>query len=140
MTDKNINDLDPRLRQSAIDFVNMSTAAIAPSKCVITVTYRDAKSQNVAQSLGLSKATAGHSPHNCVDSNGNPASRGFDFAILGPDGSYVSNGADSRYETAGKIGKELGLCWGGDWRMETDGCAPDYDHLQMVNWKTLAIA
>lgn len=133
----NLLELDPRLQPIAQAFLKDSNASLAPSKCVITVTWRNPEAQNAAHAAGLSNAAAGHSPHNCVDINGNPSSRAFDYAILDKDGHYVTNGEDSRYATTGQIGKNLLLVWGGDWTMEKDHCNPDYDHLQMINWKSL---
>ena len=49
---------------------------------------------------------------------------------------------DARYEQCGVIAKAIGeamgvpVVWGGDWALEADGCKPDFDHIQMRNWRT----
>lgn len=96
-----------------------------------TVTWRSGADQDAAKAKGLSNAGAGRSPHNCVDAHGLPASRAFDFAVFNADASYVKDGTDPRYRLAGDIGIDLGLEYGGDW------LKPDWDHLQLANWKTL---
>jgi peptidoglycan LD-endopeptidase CwlK len=94
------------------------------------VTWRDPEDQDAAKAAGLSNAAAGQSPHNCVNSNGKPASRAFDYAIF-DNGIYIKNGQDPRYAQAGAIGKSLGLVWGGDW------LHPDWDHLELADWKNI---
>ena len=51
-------------------------------------------------------------------------------------GTYVSDGTDSRYATIGMIAVNLKQVLGGNWRPETDGCQPDYDHIEMADWRT----
>lgn len=145
MNDRSALDLDPSLQPTAQAFLDRVNAAIAPSKCILIVTWRDAADQNAAKCEGLSKAGAGQSPHDCVDANGNPASRAFDFGILDAQGNYVSDGMDVRYQTAGSIalsfkdeaGNQI-LEWGGSWRLATDGCNPDFDHIELANWRGLS--
>lgn len=94
----------------------------------LLVTYRSADDQNKAKAAGLSNASAGESPHNVCDADGNPASKAFDFGIF-DNGAYITNGSDDRYRQAGEIGKSLGLVYGGDWiRFK------DWDHLELKNW------
>lgn len=134
MTDANIQDLCPELLAiyrewlAECHVVGLATRAI--------VTWRSADEQNTAKAKGLSNASAGESPHNCCDSAGLPNSKAFDYAIFDGNAHYVTDGMDDRYRHAGEIGKSLGLVWGGDWTIEKDGCKPDWDHLQMKNWKT----
>lgn len=130
MTDRNLADLDLELKPLAATFVSLSNAKIAPSKCVIIVTWRDPVAQDAAHKAGLSNAAAGQSPHNLMV-DGKPASKAFDFAIF-HDGAYVSDGADERYKQCGEIAEGLGLGWGGRWRK------PDYDHVEVRDWKTIA--
>jgi hypothetical protein len=105
------------------------------------VTFRSAADQDAAKAAGLSNAASGQSPHNCTAGDGAPAARAFDFAVFGPDGSYITRGQDARYEQCGKIAVAIGeaqdlpITWGGSWTPETDGCQPDYDHVQMRDWK-----
>jgi len=135
MTDKNISDLDPALQPIAVKVITDGSTAISPSKVAIIVTWRSSSDQQAAKAAGLSNAGAGESPHNCVDTNGNPASKAFDFAIFDENGAYVTDGTDSRYAAIGQIAVAAGLIWGGNWTVEKEGCGPDPDHIEMSNWK-----
>ena len=136
MTDRNLDDLDPAFKPVAVAILAAANAAISQNRCNVTITWRDAQEQDEAAADGASKAHFGQSPHNCVDSDGNPAARAFDFAIITPHGQYVTDGSDSRYATVGRIAVEQGCVWGGNWNLETDGCEPDFDHIEMANWKS----
>lgn len=127
MTDR-LTDLEPAMQIIARDFL-VECKAI-PINVEIIVTWRDPQDQEHAKECGLSNAGPGQSPHNCVI-DGNPASRAFDFAVFENNGTYVTNGEDPRYAQAACIGKGLGLAWGGDWTH------PDWDHLEINNWRTL---
>lgn len=131
MTDAALSDLDPRLLTLAGAFVSQVNTTIAPSTCKIIVTWRDPAAQNAAHAKGLSKACAGQSPHNCVDSDGTPCSRAFDFAIIDPVDGYVTDGTDHRYTTAGTVAVGLGLKWGGDFVS-----FKDYDHCELADWQS----
>ena len=135
MADAQINDLAPVLQKIYAQW--LQACATFDFKARAIVTYRDAVSQNAAAAAGRSKATAGNSPHNVEDSQGNPASLAFDFGVF-DEGTYVMNGQDPRYAQLGALGKSLGLEWGGDWTLEKDGCEPDYDHLQIPHWRDVA--
>ncbi len=133
LSDRNLGDLNPRFQPIAQQFLDRCNAALAPSSVRPIVTWRDAADQNQAEACGLSKAGAGASPHNCVDANGNPASLAMDFSVFAPDGAYITRGQDARYEQAGKIAVELELVYGGNWTIESDGCDPDWDHVEMAD-------
>ncbi len=105
----------------------------------ITDTWRGSAAQNAAAAGGASKATFGNSPHNCVDEIGHPASRAFDFAVIDDKGQYVKDGKDFRYGVAGRIAEAVGLYWAGRWTLEHDGVEPDFDHIQMVNWRAVPV-
>lgn len=132
MADNSIKDCCPELKIIIPQFMIRSSSAGIQLRPIVT--WRGAADQNAAAAAGASKATAGHSPHNFVDDQGRPCSLAFDFGIF-DRGFYVKDGTDPRYAQAGAIGKGLGLAWGGDWTLEHDGCAPDYDHLQLPNWR-----
>lgn len=136
MADSNFTDLDLGLQPLAQQWLDQTNAAISPFKCRIVVTWRDANAQNAAKAAGLSKAGAGSSPHNCCLPDGTPASKAFDFAVFDPDGNYISDGTNPAYATAGQIAESLGLEWAGTWTIDQDGCGPDYDHIQIRNWRT----
>lgn len=132
--DSSLNDMDTRLQSLAQQWLEQCAAA--GLKVRIIVTWRSATDQNDAKMKGLSNASAGNSPHNCVDANGHPASRAFDFASYESDGTYITDGTDPSYAYAGSIAMNLGLTWGGNWTIDRDGCGPDFDHIEMTLWKT----
>lgn len=136
MADSKITDLDPDLQPLALKFVALCNTKGIDAR--ITITWRSAGEQNAAQAAGLSNACAGESPHNVCTIDGQPCSRAFDFAVFADDGSYVKDGNDPRYTQAGEIGESLGLFWGGRWTEEKDHCEPDFDHLQLADWRTAA--
>jgi len=127
MTDRSLSDLDPSLQPTTQQWLDLCAAAKLNVR--ITVTWRSADDQGAAYDKGLSNAKAGQSPHGCCI-DGKPASRAFDFAVFS-DGQYITDGTDPRYRQAGEIGKSLGLEYGGDWHH------PDWDHLEMRDWKII---
>jgi hypothetical protein len=133
-TSSSMADLDPAFLPAAQQFLDQCNASIAPSTVRQTVTWRSAADQNAAKAEGLSKAGAGQSPHNCTAPDGTPAARALDFAVFGPDGTYITDGTDSRYSACGAIAEGLGLTWGGVWNLAEDGSGPDYDHVEMSEW------
>lgn len=128
MTDRDIADLCPELRTVYREWLMKCHGAGLAVKAIVT--WRDAIDQDAAKASGLSNASAGESPHNCCNPDGSPASKAFDFAVFDEDAHYITDGEDFRYRLAGKIGEGLGLEWGGRWPH------PDWDHLQIKNWKT----
>lgn len=128
MTDNNIADLCPSLLILYREWLMQCHEAGLAVKAIVT--WRSGIDQNAVKASGLSNAAAGQSPHNCCSSDGLPASKAFDFAVFDEDATYVRDGNDPRYRQAGEIGKALGLEWGGDW------AKPDWDHLQLANWKS----
>lgn len=129
--------LDPRFLPQVNEWLERCNNEITDGHVRVTVTYRGPAAQKIAAITGKSKASYGQSPHNCVDISGNQCARAVDFAIIDPHGAYVSNGEDHRYTQAGKLAESLGIEWGGSWKPEKDGCDPDYDHIQMANWKSV---
>lgn len=129
MTDNNISDLCPELQEIYRQWLDKCHDAGLAVKAIVT--WRSSFEQDAAKANGLSNASAGDSPHNCCNPDGSANSKAFDFGVFNPDASYVKDGTDGRYKQAGEIGKDLGLVWGGDWHK------PDYDHLELANWKTV---
>lgn len=123
-----LDDLNPTLQILAGAFVRRCKDEGLTVR--ITVTWRDSVDQDKAKTAGLSNASAGQSPHNCVDEYGNPASRAFDFALF-DEGTYINDGTNIAYAVAGRIAEDLGLEWGGRWHH------PDYDHVEMLNWRSV---
>lgn len=128
MTDSNIRHLCPELLKIYQQWLMQCIAAGLGAKAIVT--WRSSIDQDTAKASGLSNASAGQSPHNCCDDNGDPFSKAFDFAIF-ENGVYITDGKDDRYTQAGEIGEQLGLVWGGRWKH------PDYDHLELANWKDI---
>lgn len=130
MADANLLDLCLELQPLADQFLTQVNAAIAPSTCKISTTWRDPVAQQAAYDAGLSKAKTGQSPHECT-LDGEPSSKAFDWSIFSPEGAYVTNGQDERYTTAGHIAEGLGLVWGGTFS------TPDWDHAELVDWRNV---
>lgn len=122
-----LSQLCPELQPIAREFLAQCTSQGLTAK--ILVTWRSAAEQNKAKAAGLSNASAGQSPHNICNINGNPASYAFDFGLF-DNGAYITNGSDDRYRKAGQIGKQLGLCWGGEFKSIFDA-----DHLELPGWR-----
>lgn len=136
MADRNTVDLDPEFLPKVnelLELANSLGAAAEPPWCVkVIVTWRDAEDQVKAHECGLSAAGAGQSPHNCTTPSGLPASRAIDFGVFEANGVYVTKGLDPRYQRVGSMAEGIGLVWGGCW------LHPDYDHVELPNWKTAA--
>lgn len=128
MTDSNIADLNPQLLVLYREWMMQCHAAGLAVKAIVT--WRSGADQDAARANGKSNAAAGQSPHNCVDANGLPCSRAFDFAVFDENAHYITDGTDPRYRQAGEIAKGLGLAWGGDWHHK------DWDHIEMIDWKS----
>ena len=129
MADRDLTHLCPALQRLVPVFVQKCLENGITVK--IIVTYRDSATQNAVKKLGLSNAKAGQSPHNCIDAQGRPYSKAFDFGVF--DGSkYIVNGSDARYAAAGAIGVSLGLVYGGNWKS-----MQDMDHLELAQWRTI---
>lgn len=124
---RDINDLCPQLQIIYREWVAQCHVTGLPVKAIQT--WRSAIDQDAAKASGKSNAAAGQSPHNCCTTDGEPFSKAFDFGVF-DNGQYITDGTDDRYRKAGQIGKGLGLVWGGDWKK------PDWDHLELNDWKT----
>lgn len=128
MSDRAISDLCPALQIIAREW--LAQCAAQGLKAALIVTWRSGADQDKDHAEGLSCATSGQSPHNLCAADGSPASAAFDFGVFESNGAYVTDGKDPRYAQAAGIGKSLGLIWGGDFHD-----FPDFDHLELANWK-----
>ena len=90
--------------------------------------WRDPLYQDQLHAQGISPLTGATSLHCCVDANGKPASKAFDFGCFTPNGAYITNGNDPAYFRAGQIAKSLKLVWGGNFVHPR----PDPDHIQLA--------
>lgn len=128
-SEKNIATLHPRLRDKARALVRLSANAGITIKVISgTRSYEEqaalyAKGRT-APGPEVTNARPGYSWHNFGTA--------FDVGLF--EGSaYV--GDSPKYREVGKIGKSLGLEWGGDWTG-----FKDFPHLQETGGKTLAEA
>lgn len=128
--DRKLTDLSDEMHELYLKW--LKACDDAGLRVELIVSWRDPEDQDKAHAEGLSNATAGQSPHNFCDTEGNPASKAFDFGIFEDNGEYVTDGLDRRYKQAGDIAEGLGLVWGGSW------VHPDYDHIELANWKDSA--
>lgn len=135
MTDRALGDLDPRLQILAQKFLDQCQAEEIDS--FITETYRNEAEQNADYAQGrtapgriITNARYGESPHNCVDENGNPAARAFDFAMKDATGILDWDASDPEWQRAISIGEALGLFSGSEFHSPKDS-----PHLELHNWK-----
>ena len=136
MADRNLLDLDPTLRPLCQQFI--AQCAAQGIKVGISQTYRSNADQDADYACGRTapgpiktNAQAGQSPHNCVDDQGNPAAKAFDFFIYSPDGVNLDwDASDPTWQKVIAIGEALGLVSGSTFRFR------DNDHFEMADWKT----
>ena len=115
MSSRNIDDLHPDLQPLCREFLARTHAEKIST--FLTCTLRTNEEQDAEYAKGRAKpgkivtnAKAGQSKHN--------TGRAFDIAISNPDGSLNWDTASEAWHRVGEIGKELGLTWGGDWKMK----------------------
>lgn len=127
---RDIKDLHPRLREI---FVRFNAAMIkAGVDFILTCTYRNDFDQQKAFDQGrttpghvVTNALPGQSKHNYTGSGGIPSSRAFDIAIM-DHGKIDWSRENPKWKIAGRIGKSLGLTWGGDWKSFSE-----YPHFEL---------
>lgn len=122
---KDLADLHPDLRPLAQRWLELYT--LTGRKAKITQTWRSPEYQaqlHAANPTGA--APSGKSKHECVDSEGKPASKAFDFALYDKHGTYITDGSHEWYRDAGEIAEQLGLKWGGRFNKH-----PDPDHIEL---------
>lgn len=131
---RNLSDMHPRLMQLFMAFKRgMDDAKI---EFIVTATYRNDADQNAAYKQGrgapgaiVTNAKSGESPHNVTFPSGKPCACAFDIVIMS-NGKPDWNVNNPAWKKAGKIGKEIGLEWAGDWTT-----FKEYPHFQLPNWK-----
>lgn len=120
--------MHPTLRGLCEAHLEKSFLAHLPIR--VAVSYRGPDEQAVAFTKGASLATFGKSPHNfdpCL---------GYDVVFLpeSPGDKDVYDlstiPADVEWDMVGRVGKEVGLEWGGDWVK-----LKDRPHFQLANWR-----
>lgn len=129
---RDLNELNPEVQKRARDF--LAKAKAAGFDVLVTSTFRDAASQNSIYAQGRTKpgtkvtnAKAGQSWHNfrCA----------FDIVpLISVGDKKVADWNDmKKFHALGKIGRECGLEWGGDWTS-----FKDYPHFQYTGGLTLS--
>lgn len=104
---------------------------------IITCTYRTCEEQDALYACGrtapgqiVTNAKGGQSAHNvCV--NGKPAACAFDIVIMN-NGKPDWNADHPAWQSAGNIGKIVGLDWAGFWKQFRE-----YPHFQLKDWRDI---
>lgn len=135
MTDRLIYDLCAELQPLAQQFLDNCKAA--GIYAFLTETFRSCADQDNDYAQGrtatgniITNAKGGQSPHNCMNPDGNPAARAFDFAIQDSTGILNWDASDSEWQSAIKIGEALGLVSGSNFHSPKD-----FPHLELLNWQ-----
>jgi peptidoglycan L-alanyl-D-glutamate endopeptidase CwlK len=118
MASRKIEDLHPDLQAIARAF--LSKALNDGIEVLITCTYRSSAEQDELYAQGRTKpglkvtnVKGGGSKHNFTI-NGKPASKAFDVVPM-VNGKLIWDAKHPSWQKLGKIGKDLGLTWGGSW-------------------------
>ena len=126
-TNEEIKKLHPDIRKQVAEFIN--DANRQGYKIKITSAYRTFQQQNKMLANGASKASGGRSYHNY----------GIAFDVVENPHGAIPFGFDARYPKSrwhdiGRIGKQHGFEWGGEFRSFFDG-----PHFQVPNqnWRKL---
>jgi peptidoglycan LD-endopeptidase CwlK len=141
MADRNPLDLDPALQPLCQKFIEACGAV--GIKVGVDQTYRSKSEQDADYAEGrdangnvvdpdkiITCAKGGESPHNCVDDDGKPAARAFDFFIYASDDTTLDwDDEDPSWQKAIRIGEAIGLISGSKFPMR------DYAHMELPNWK-----
>lgn len=131
---KSLDDLLPVVRSKVEEMIRRCEAELDIDELRVTSTYRDAAYQNHLYAQGrtrpgkiVTNARAGDSWHNhkcAVDV----------VPIKAGKALWGSNASEMKlWREIGRIGKECGLSWAGDWVS-----FKEYAHFQYTNGKTLA--
>jgi peptidoglycan L-alanyl-D-glutamate endopeptidase CwlK len=127
-SEKNIATLNSKIQPLARELIEQATAQGIHVKVICGNRTYEEQDDLYAQGRSkdgniVTKARGGQSMHNFGTA--------FDIGIFSKDGKeYLGESPD--YAKCGKIGKELGLVWGGDWEFE------DQPHFQLTEGKSLA--
>lgn len=134
MASRRMCDLHPALFPLAIEFV--SRAREQNIDVLVYCTYRSGAEQDELFKIGrtiagkkVTNARAGESAHN-AEFQGRPGALAFDCVPL--LNGKAQWDAIATYQRLGKIAADLGLVWGGTWKMR------DLSHFEMPEWKQIA--
>lgn len=122
MASRDIKDLVPELQKLCEQFLYQCHSE--GMDVFLTCTYRSPEEQDELYAQGRTKpgkkvtnAKAGQSKHN--------TGKAFDIAIKNEDGTLNWDTSHEHWRRAGEIGEDLGLTWGGSWKMR------DYPHFEI---------
>lgn len=111
-----LDDLHPAWQPVARAIVAATNAAYTDGSTLRPGdTFRTVSEQATKVAAGLSKVRLGWHQFGMA----------FDGCVFGPDGVYITNGADERYATFGRIAEQHGCIWGGAWHS-----FPDPSHVE----------
>lgn len=130
---RSLDDLLPEVREKAEEL--LAAAEQAGLRLLVIQTFRTTAEQDGLYAQGRSKpgpivtwARAGESWHN--------ARRAFDVVPLRADGKIWWDAPNSIWQEMGRLGKSLGLTWGGDW----PAGKKDLDHFEFSGGLSLSEA
>lgn len=135
MASRSLMDLHPDCKVKALKFLKLCADNGLP--VLIYCTYRQNEEQQKLYDQGrttqgpackckkpckkhpkgltVTGCKPGASKHNYVLPGGRPAGKAFDACPIGPKGECLWDDAE-KFQKMGRLGKEAGLNWGGDWR------------------------
>ena len=123
---RNVNDLHPELQKKLNQLItecNKVGLKIGISECLRTVAEQDALYAKGRTKPGSIVTNARGSSYSSMHQWG----VAFDFYRNDGKGAFVDY--DNFFTKVGKVGKKLGLEWGGDWKS-----IKDKPHFQLKNW------
>lgn len=123
---RNVNDLHPDLQKKVSQLIsecNKAGLKIGISECLRTVQEQDALYAQGRTKPGKIVTNAKGANYSSMHQWG----VAFDFYRNDGKGAYVDY--DNFFTKVGKIGKKIGLEWGGDWKS-----IKDKPHFQLPNW------
>jgi peptidoglycan L-alanyl-D-glutamate endopeptidase CwlK len=140
MASRRIDDLRPDVADACRRLVQQAQAW--GIRLLVYCTYRDGAEQDQLYAKGrrgiegeriVTNARAGESPHNATTDDGEPEACAFD-CVPTDDAGKPLWGAKTpeeceRWQRLGVLGEELGLRWGGRWKMR------DLPHFQASDWR-----
>lgn len=135
---RNIKDLHPKLKEKVKELKKKCTdkgIKIGIGECVRTVTEQDALYAKGRTTAGSVVTNARGSSYSSMHQWG----VAVDFYLImdvdkdGKTSDDAFNDATGLFEEVGKIGKSIGLEWGGDWKS-----IKDKPHFQLPDWGSTA--
>lgn len=117
-----LNDLEPRTRALVVELLAVATEHNIPLMIIETLRTEAQHQINLANGTSWTK----HSKH--IDGLAIDVCPYSMYDLHGPD-KLAWDASDPVWQILGKIGKDLGLGWGGDWKQK------DMGHFEYPNKK-----